>query len=197
MMVSGGVRVVVAAAVLQAAASQVAFIGSCPAQNVVQNFDVTSYLGKWYELEKYFAIFELGGRCITATYSDKGNNKIRVLNEQISVFGNIPNNIVGTAQFVNLQSGEAKLSVSFDNFLWAGMGPVGGAGNYWVLETDYQNYSVVWSCQDLVAVNKQILWILWRTPKPDPQLLYYVKNLIRARGLSLSKLEPTDQTNCP
>ncbi|KOB66432.1 Apolipoprotein D neural lazarillo [Operophtera brumata] len=29
------------------------------------------YLGKWYEAEKYFFLFEFGGKCITANYDQK------------------------------------------------------------------------------------------------------------------------------
>ncbi|XP_071549747.1 apolipoprotein D-like isoform X1 [Panulirus ornatus] len=93
--------------------AQKLFLGGCPAQEVVQNFDTTRYLGKWYEIEKYFAIFEIGGRCITATYSDKGSGKIGVVNEQIGVIGDKPNSIEAEAQFVDPDSGEAKLFVSF------------------------------------------------------------------------------------
>ena len=41
------------------------------------------YTGKWYEIEKYFAFFELGGKCITAEYTDFGNGTVGVLNTQL------------------------------------------------------------------------------------------------------------------
>lgn len=43
------------------------------------------YLGRWYEAEKYFFLFEFGGKCITADYSQKENGKIGVVNKQIGV----------------------------------------------------------------------------------------------------------------
>lgn len=43
------------------------------------------YLGKWYEAEAYFFLFEFGGKCITAQYDLKDNGMIGVLNKQISV----------------------------------------------------------------------------------------------------------------
>lgn len=46
---------------------------------------ILQYLNKWYEAEKYFAVFELGGKCITATYSDKTNGVVGVFNKQINV----------------------------------------------------------------------------------------------------------------
>ncbi|KAK8728944.1 hypothetical protein OTU49_008889 [Cherax quadricarinatus] len=176
------------------AATQVIFGGRCPVQNVVQNFNAAGYLGKWYEIEKYFTIFEVGGRCITATYYDLGT-MIGVLNQQTSVFGNKVTSIQGQAQFVNPASREAKLSVTFGNSIF-GMLSAGNNGNYWVLDTDYFNYAIVWACQDITFANAQFLWILMRQQKPDPQLLYYVKTVIRQRGLDVSRLQVTDQTNC-
>lgn len=47
-------------------------------------FTVFQYLGKWYEIEKYFAVFEFGGRCVTANYSLGEDNTIKIFNKQIS-----------------------------------------------------------------------------------------------------------------
>ena len=42
------------------------------------------YIGKWYEAERYFAFFEFGGKCVTATYSLNDNGTVSVVNRQIS-----------------------------------------------------------------------------------------------------------------
>lgn len=44
----------------------------------------SQYVGKWYEIEKYFAFFEFGGKCVTAIYSEGENSAINILNKQIS-----------------------------------------------------------------------------------------------------------------
>lgn len=81
---------------------QIPTFGRCPDIPVVQNFDTKfvscwlilggssewnfcglQYLGKWYEIEKYFTVFEIGGVCITADYTDMGNGTIGVRNRQI------------------------------------------------------------------------------------------------------------------
>jgi len=41
-------------------------------------------LGKWYEVERYFAWFEFGGKCVTANYSLSENASIKIVNKQIS-----------------------------------------------------------------------------------------------------------------
>lgn len=43
------------------------------------------YTGKWYEYAKYPFIFELGGKCITATYTENSNDgSVEVVNSMVS-----------------------------------------------------------------------------------------------------------------
>lgn len=44
------------------------------------------YVGKWYEAERYFAVFQFGGKCVTATYKlshENSTSSIKVTNRQI------------------------------------------------------------------------------------------------------------------
>ncbi|XP_043347772.1 apolipoprotein D isoform X1 [Dermochelys coriacea] len=56
--------------------------GRCPDPPVQENFDVTKYVGKWYEIEKLPASFERG-ICIKANYSLEENGKIKVINQEL------------------------------------------------------------------------------------------------------------------
>ena len=40
-------------------------------------------MGKWYEIEKYPVIFELGQKCVTADYTLESNGKVKVVNQAI------------------------------------------------------------------------------------------------------------------
>lgn len=42
------------------------------------------YLGKWYEVERYFALFEFGGKCVTANYNMSEDGAVKIVNKQIS-----------------------------------------------------------------------------------------------------------------
>jgi len=42
------------------------------------------YLGEWYEVERYFAWFEFGGKCVTANYSLNEDSSMKIINKQIS-----------------------------------------------------------------------------------------------------------------
>ena len=46
----------------------------------VQTFDVTRFMGKWYEIARYDHRFEEGMNRVTATYTLLDNGRIEVLN---------------------------------------------------------------------------------------------------------------------
>ena len=46
-------------------------------------FDKSRYLGAWYEYANTFEIYQIGGICVRATYTDEGNN-VGVFNEAIN-----------------------------------------------------------------------------------------------------------------
>ena len=52
--------------------------------------------------------------------------------------------VTGTAQFISPEL-RGKLNVSFPGS--SSNQTVSSDGNYWVLETDYDNYAIVWSCK--------------------------------------------------
>ena len=50
----------------------------------VSSFDVSRYTGTWYEYSNVFEIFQVGGRCVRATYTDNNDGSVGVFNEQIN-----------------------------------------------------------------------------------------------------------------
>jgi hypothetical protein len=52
----------------------------------------------------------------------------------------------GVARLIEPPKGQAKLGVVFPSNPFSR--PVPADGNYWVLDTDYINYSIVWTCQN-------------------------------------------------
>lgn len=132
---------------LSLANSQLIIDSPCRELNVVNNFDVESYMGKWYEIEKYQQSFQLGGNCVTAEYTLNIPasevivlNSLTYLNENITLNKNYSVQGIAVLSFPQVVPIEAKLNVSFFN-------QPADRSNYWVLDTDYINYSIVWSCE--------------------------------------------------
>ncbi|KAF2356922.1 Lipocalin/cytosolic fatty-acid binding domain [Trinorchestia longiramus] len=178
------------------AQAQEIFFKKCPSPTVVKNLDLNRYLGKWYENRRYFAIFQIGGRCTTAIYTDAGNGLVKVENIQTNLFGK-RNNVVGQAKLANPESTEGKLSVSFSSETpYENMANEVTDSNYWVLDTDYTSYAVVWSCRNALIFNTQFLWVLTRERNPPTTLINRALAVIKERGLDATRLSITQQTGC-
>ncbi|XP_046992006.1 apolipoprotein D-like [Schistocerca americana] len=167
--------------------AQIGSTGPCPNVTLVSNFDAAAYLGKWYEQYRFFAIFEGDGECVTATYTDNGDGTVGVENAMIDPETGDPEIINGQAS-VDGNTTEGRLVVIF---------PQTGSfeAPYWILDTDYGNYSVVWSCIDIGgAANMQFSWLLTREKFPTDELIQNMFSVMTTNGLDTERLRKTNQT---
>ncbi|TMW41770.1 hypothetical protein DOY81_013150, partial [Sarcophaga bullata] len=71
------------------------------------------------------------------------------------------------------------------------------SSNYWVLDTDYDNYSVVYSCTPLSKNTRAtIVWILTRNPFPGDQIVEQAVKVLKDNDISLLPLQMTNQISC-
>ncbi|KAJ8670053.1 hypothetical protein QAD02_001312 [Eretmocerus hayati] len=168
--------------------AQVPFLGGCPNVDTVQDFNTQKYLGKWYEAERYFAIFEFGGKCVTATYDTNANGTVSVINKQISSLSGVASSIKGFA--TQRASDRAKLGVVFPSL------PVQFEAPYWILDTDYTSYAVVWSCSDYGIISARNAWILTREQHPPISVLEKAYQVVDKNKISRAFFVRTDQKNC-
>ncbi|XP_046632632.1 apolipoprotein D-like isoform X2 [Daphnia pulicaria] len=175
--------------------SQVTFDQPCPKLDVVRDFDLHRYLGLWYEIESYPAVFSSFASCVTANYSLLADGNVRVINRSFNTSSKSFNMVDGTARLIEPPKGQAKLGVVFPSNSFSR--PVPADGNYWVLDTDYTNYSIVWSCQTFNGKSIQFLWYLSRQRQPSESGLTFVHHRIDSFGLDQKFLKTTEQRNCP
>jgi len=154
------------------------YFGSlCPEYGRMPDFEKDRYLGLWYEGFRDSRIRFEKGDCVTADYSEPGDKPeyIRVNNSEQRLcpkdkVTRLPRNrAVGNARAnPNAAEGEAGLQVYFSRFqpVW---------GNYDILQTDYDNFSVIYSCQAYFSglIRSEFAWILMRHPhlKGSPEFL--------------------------
>jgi apolipoprotein D and lipocalin family protein len=72
-------------------------------------------------------------------------------------------------------------------------------GNYWVLDTDYNSYSIVYSCSIRLGgfMKTEVAWILSRSRNMSQSAVDGLVSKIRAISPTLaSSLKATDQKNC-
>lgn len=150
--------------------------------NGVQNFNVDSYLGTWYQIESTNPFFQRGCLCAKAEYSMKSASEINVVNTCVNNRGSA-RVASGTAAILD-PSKPSRLAVKLSfftprltNYIVTEVGP-----NY--------DYAVI------VSPNQTAIWILSRTKELDPSTLAGIHlRLVRA-GVKIGNLKDTDPNRC-
>ena len=68
--------------------------------------------------------------------------------------------------------------------------------NYNVIDTDYDNFTIIYSCNNYGFLKSELLWILTRQRFPGKLLINHLMQKIRKLGLNTSRLKRTDQKTC-
>ncbi|KAL3859359.1 hypothetical protein ACJMK2_009584 [Sinanodonta woodiana] len=174
---------------IECASSQVPSSGKCPDIKTQTNFDLNKYVGVWHEIFKFYTSFESNQKCIQANYTLEPNGHVRVWNTALNTQDDKPVSAIGDG-YAPDPNDTARLEVRFSEFA--------PYANYWIIDTDYENYTLVYSCKDFLGVEKfEFAWILSRTHNlatKDKDRLFEV---LEKSGIKSSNFMMTDQTNCP
>merc|ERR1719400_662127 len=70
-------------------------------------------------------------------------------------------------------------------------------GDYWILDTDYENYAVVYACVDYIfgLIHFEFAWILGREQQIDAAYIDHALDLMTGYGIDTSLLEDTVQNS--
>jgi apolipoprotein D and lipocalin family protein len=154
-------------------------VGVAPGIAPVENFDVSRYLGKWYEIARLDHSFERGMERVTAEYSLREDGGIRVINSGYSTKSGERRVAEGKAFFVSDRT-KGHLKVSF-------FGPF--YGSYVVFELDQAGYEYAF----VTSYDRSYLWLLSRKPEIDPALLERFIAVASDRGFDTSRLIRVNQ----
>ncbi len=143
--------------VIVAAASLSGCLGMPASVQPVQEFDLSRYLGTWYEIARLDHSFEEGLDRVTAVYSLRDDGGINVVNRGFLSKDNIYKQADGKAYFVN-NSGEGYLKVSFFGPFYA---------SYVIFELDQDDYQYAF----VSGPDNSFLWLLSRTPTVGQTLI--------------------------
>ncbi|XP_046677268.1 apolipoprotein D-like [Homalodisca vitripennis] len=125
--------------------------GSCPQMEVKGNFNLQDFLGIWYQQASANMEFEGRGRCVTANYTNgEKSNTVDVINSIIREPSNKIFTMDGTMVLEDPSKNEGKFEVILPtHFMWWNTDI---KGSFWVLDTDYESYSVGYSCAQFFLV---------------------------------------------
>ena len=144
----------------------------------ISNFDLSKYLGTWYEIARFDHSFERGMDNVTAEYILRDDGKVDVLNSGWK--NGRFKTAEGKAKQPDPVTNPAHLMVSFFLFFYS---------DYNVMMLD-KNYQVA-----LVgSESPDYLWILSRKPVQPDAVLDHIVEEAESRGYDTSKLIWVDQT---
>lgn len=118
----------------------------CPNHPIMQNFVPSAYVGQWFEIQRYATANQQAGDCTVSQYS---LFSAMIFNVQYSMIANLG---APSAQHINI-AGHSWVSFP-DRVPLPAMMSLSFTGaprnsNYWILATDYNNYSIVWFCDNI------------------------------------------------
>jgi len=140
---------------------------------VVTEFELSRYLGTWYEIARLDHSFERGMSRVTANYSMRDDGGVAVVNRGYKLSKQEWEDATGKAYFVGSPD-IGQLKVSF-------FGPFYGGYNIMELDKGGYQYALV------AGPNRGYLWILARSPELDQETLDALVN--KAKNLDF----PTDE----
>lgn len=145
----------------------------------VEQFDVSRYLGKWYEIARLDHRFERGLTAINAEYSLRADGGLKVLNSGYNIKTGERDQAEGKAYFLG-KPDIGSLKVSF-------FGPF--YGGYHIIELDKLDYQYAM----ITGPDRDYLWILARTPTLDKAILQRLIARAKSLGFAVDKLIFTEQ----
>ncbi|XP_075220898.1 apolipoprotein D-like [Lycorma delicatula] len=169
--------------------------GKCPDYPPMKDFDPSKFQGDWYEIERSFYILELPHSCVKFNFTlQDGLLKVAVFSH---------NRLTGRS---STSYGRAKpnylwpavLSYEVNNYLppyLARMLP--GSGKYLILDTDYDNFAILYSCSDLGILHADLLWILGRERDLTVDSRVRVYDHLINLNINTDRLTLTPQKKCP
>ncbi len=161
--------------------------GTCPSfKYELDTFDVENYVGKWYEIARHVQTPFQKGDCGTAEYTLLENGSIKVVNTEYTN-GQV-NQAFGEA---NRTDDPFKLKISFGTSIISKL----FKGDYRVVDTDYKNYSLVYSCTDIFFGKFYFVWIIAREPVlPEATLERLLNEIQNKFGISKNELRFNNQS---
>jgi hypothetical protein len=160
--------------------------GGCGDITVKQDFDWTKADGLWYETYVDWGnSLEWFWDCTTEAYykSDFSDDIYRISTPyRYSYWGISTPFYFGWASNGQLYCGDdGNCRVSM--LPWGQVEPENGP-NFYITDTDYDNFIIVYSCVDGIIANMQNLWIMTRTPDPSEEVLKKIEESMANSSIS-------------
>ncbi|XP_044753792.1 apolipoprotein D-like isoform X2 [Coccinella septempunctata] len=169
--------------------------GKCPKQEPMDNFNLTRFTGRWYEIERTFYLIELLYSCVTVEMETVSNFK---LNISVISRSRWSDGITVSEGFaiqtrkepsIFVYKVHSKLPRLISKYL-----PASGA--YQILDTDYDTYAILWSCSDYLIAHNDMIWIWGRQKELNVTTRANIYEILEMYQLDPERLTLPKNGNC-
>lgn len=176
--------------------------GKCPNYPSMPKFNMTRFLGKWYEVERSFYLPEIAAGCTTLTFDDTavrdpdGRPQLEIAIKTVNRWTGSPSVSIGEA--ITESEKSSIMSVQLKSRLPTAVARLlPGAGKYQVLYTNYDDFAILWSCSSFVAVHADQIWLLGRERDFSADTRKKIYNALKQLSLDPERLFISKNTDCP
>ncbi|XP_008549394.1 apolipoprotein D-like [Microplitis demolitor] len=161
--------------------------GNCPEVGPLNPVDVNALAGDWWLLERNVDNWDNGGKCGKKHIDPPINGTTRVVTSRVSTTTSVTSLV------------EAKVTVSEDNVVHFRIQvPIWGEfdQDHWILDSDPENYVIIWNCQNWGRQHTEGLWIFGRNKSISGFDEGYVRRVLGNYGLRYPEMVRIDNENC-
>ncbi|XP_050429041.1 apolipoprotein D-like [Adelges cooleyi] len=170
-------------------------LGKCPKKETMKNFNTKEFEGQWFEVEKSFYMMEMAASCTSFNFTSNADGSFKVyVGTKNRITGN-PNVFSGTATLISKHNAVLKYQADsrLPNVL-SRMAPTSGL--YYIIYSDYKNYTILWSCTSFGLFHSDIVWVLGRDRDLTASSRAELYSLLYDFGLNPDRLILTKHEKC-
>ena len=163
--------------------------GECKTPPVIKDFDLSKYLGVWYEVERSNVFFEKNLKCVFAKYGAFNSSSISLQNSGLNK--KTKELKVNKGHLITIKPEEPnRFQVAFESS--------SRQAKYNVWATDYKTYTLVYGCSQIVPFmfKLELIWIMSRTPTLSSDAASNLKAKLKEAGVGIKDFEKTDHKDC-
>jgi lipocalin len=148
----------------------------CRKPNPMTNFNISAYLGDWYQISNNHIKFEEGCDCFTTQLVLFNTSSIKLSNCcQMSKVSNTTQNCEVGVKYLTLVNPENK-----EAFFVSTRFGSSAATHVWIVDTDYEKYSIGNGCD---ADHGDLFWIFSRDKELTKDVIKIIEDILKLNNL--------------